>query len=201
MKNLFIFPTLEKSNIYLYKSNGCYFAHPDTSPYKGSTAPNQYLYITNDEEIKVDDWVISENFQFPLKVEFDHDGYSAMHGNIGETIGDYYSLQEGYKKIVLTNDLKLIEAGIQVLEFEFIEWFTKNNKTEFVQIDKHPEFYNLYIITIKKSIKEKKPKINKEDKQKEVIKQHLASFGYNLGDSVPVETLINEIIPELLKKT
>lgn len=32
------------------------------------------------------------------------------------------------------------------------------------------------------------------------FKQVLASWGYNIGNSVPVETLINEILPEMFSK-
>ena len=32
------------------------------------------------------------------------------------------------------------------------------------------------------------------------FKQVLASWGYNIGNSVPVETLINEILPDMIGK-
>lgn len=95
---------------------------------------NQHIYITSDKEIKEGDWVIYQKFMFPLKVVLDQDGYHIINNGIGEVVGDYYSLQERYKKIILTTDQDLIKDGVQAINDEFLEWFVKNPSCERVEV-------------------------------------------------------------------
>jgi hypothetical protein len=73
---------------------------------------------------------------FPLKVILDQDGYHIINNGIGEVVGDYYSLQERYKKIILTTDQDLIKDGVQAIDDEFLEWFVKNPSCEEVEVKK-----------------------------------------------------------------
>jgi hypothetical protein len=74
-----------------------------------------HLYITSDEEIKVNDYIT--------------DGYRAWKWK------DDSSLL-GRKKIILTTDQDLIKDGVQAIDDEFLEWFVKNPSCEFVEINK-----------------------------------------------------------------
>ncbi len=96
----------------------------------------QNIYITSDEEIKEGDWVIYKKFMFPLKVVLDQDGYHIINNGIGEVVGGYYSLQERYKKIIITTDQDLIKDGVQAIDDEFLNWFVKNPSCEWVEVEK-----------------------------------------------------------------
>ncbi len=54
------------------------------------------------------------------------------HGRV-KTIGKYY-------EIILTNDPKLIEDGVQAIDDEFLRWFIKNPTCEFVEVENNWEF-------------------------------------------------------------
>lgn len=71
-----------------------------------------HLYITSDEEIKVNDYIT--------------DGYRAWKWK------DDSSLL-GRKKIILTTDQDLITDGVQATDDEFLEWFVENPSCEFVE--------------------------------------------------------------------
>jgi hypothetical protein len=81
-------------------------------------AQNQHIYITNDEEIKEEDWV------------FGMDGIFQYKGKVN--LPDV----ELPKKIILTTDLELIADGIQAIGNEFLEWFVKNPSCESVEVKK-----------------------------------------------------------------
>lgn len=74
----------------------------------------QNIYITNDEEIKVNDYIT--------------DGYKVWQWK------DDSSLL-GRKKIILTTDQDLITNGVQAVEEDFLKWFVKNPSCEFVEVE------------------------------------------------------------------
>ena len=79
----------------------------------------QYIYITNDEEIKEGDWF------------YDNDGELCKYTS------DYTvdpNTWEDNKKIILTTDQDLIKDGIQAIDDEFLEWFIKNPSCEYVEV-------------------------------------------------------------------
>jgi len=74
---------------------------------------NQNIYITSDEEIKEGDWFLEKaGRQYPI------------HWN------DVDKLNRHCKKIILTTDPLL--DGVQAIDDEFLEWFTKNPSREYV---------------------------------------------------------------------
>ena len=76
---------------------------------------NQQIYITTDEEIKEGDWFISKE--------------GDLHNNFGWNFGD--------RKVILTTDQDLIKDGVQAIDDEFLQWFTKNPSREYVNFTSH----------------------------------------------------------------
>ncbi len=110
MKNIYILPTqnpsrllktIPKGNILLSNIN-----------ISGPHWENLNLYITSNEEIKINDHIT--------------DGYSTWKWK------DNSSLL-GRKKIILTTNQELINDGIQHIDDEFLKWFVKNLSCEEVE--------------------------------------------------------------------
>ena len=80
----------------------------------------QYIYIASDEEIKEGDWFLEKaGRQYPI------------HWNGVD------KLNRHCKKIILTTDQDLIKDGVQAIDDEFLEWFTKNPSREYVNFTSH----------------------------------------------------------------
>ena len=86
------------------------------------------IYITNDEEIKVGDWVLFENTN-NIRKSVDSTFTSGVN-NIR-----IYADKKVFK-IILTTDPDLIKDGVQAIDDEFLEWFVKNPSCEEVEIKK-----------------------------------------------------------------
>jgi hypothetical protein len=80
---------------------------------------NNNIYITSDEEIKMDDWYLDDT--------------NSVRQAITEC-ESYWTHRKKYQKIILTTDEDLIKDGIQPIDEEFLEWFVKNPSCEFVEI-------------------------------------------------------------------
>jgi hypothetical protein len=113
MKNIFLLPTDKPSRLYLedVKFKFTEYDYPNVD-----YAQNQHIYITNDEEIKEEDWV------------FGMDGIFQYKGKVN--LPDV----ELPKKIILTTDQDLIKDGVQAIDDEFLEWFVKNPTCEYAHI-------------------------------------------------------------------
>jgi hypothetical protein len=112
MKNIHLIPTDKPSRLYFedVKFKLTEYDYPNVD-----YAQNQHIYITNDEEIKEEDWV------------FGMDGIFQYKGKVN--LPDV----ELPKKIILTTDAQLIADGVQQISDEFLEWFIKNPTCEFVE--------------------------------------------------------------------
>jgi hypothetical protein len=114
MKNVHLLPTEKPSR--LTKPSGSssikLYTNGLTNTPKGH-CKNYHLYITSDEEIKVDEYYLGE----------DNNIYCLVS-----------SVNCNGKKIILTTDQELIEEGIQAIDDEFLEWFVKNPSCEFVEV-------------------------------------------------------------------
>jgi hypothetical protein len=106
MKNVHLLPTDKPSR--LYNNNGQLHLDSVSTTSNGHTI-NQNIYITNDEEIKFDDYYLGEDNNLYCLV-------SKVNSN--------------GKKIILTTDQELIDEGIQPIDDEFLEWFVKNPNCE-----------------------------------------------------------------------
>ena len=97
-----------------------------------------HIYITSDDEIKMDDWVFdSTNYGLIHKVwEVTENHFSfkdSLHVR-GLKIRGNKNLKYHFKKIILTTDSTLIAEGVQSINDEFLEWFVKNPKCESVEV-------------------------------------------------------------------
>ena len=79
---------------------------------------DQILYITSDEEIKEGDWFLEKaGRQYPIQ----WNGVDKLNRHC--------------KKIILTTDPLLY--GVQAIDDEFLQWFTKNPSREYVNFTSH----------------------------------------------------------------
>ena len=119
MKNIFLLPTDKPSKLSkflcnsreLYKTNE--LALMTELVLLSDCWKNQNIYITNDEEIKVNDYIT--------------DGYKVWQWK------DDSSLL-GRKKVILSTDQDSIKDGVQAIPDDFLEWFVKNPSCEEVEV-------------------------------------------------------------------
>jgi len=93
---------------------------------------DQIIYITSDEEIKEGDWVVTPNKTIMLVATKYATESSFMIGNSKHKGSPYYI--EFCRKIILTTDQDLIKDGVQAIDDEFLEWFSKNPTCENIPI-------------------------------------------------------------------
>jgi hypothetical protein len=121
MKNIHILPTDKPSRIYLIKLNnklGITYDNPEFTENFGSVTQNQYIYITSNEDINENDYIITKD---------------------GRLVEVSYLLSkdlEGASKVILTTDQELIKDGVQAINDEFLEWFVKNPSCESIGVEK-----------------------------------------------------------------
>ena len=130
MKNIHILPTDNPSRLRINPKGKLILSNIPI----GSKGETQNIYITSDEEIKFNDYVIQVNFEktntqviqcvteFQVKIVNDKDGSFTKN------------------KIILTTDQDLIKDGIQAISTEFLEWFVKNPSCEEVEVMNVPDF-------------------------------------------------------------
>jgi hypothetical protein len=121
MKNIHILPTDKPSRLYLHSNNELQLRTNIIRSSEDYLGTNQNMFITSDEEIKVEDWVI----------EFQK----------GDDIGEVQFINSEYviagdiqKKIILTTNQDLINDGVQSIDDEFLEWFVKNPSCDEVDV-------------------------------------------------------------------
>ena len=122
MKNVHLLPTDKPSRLgYLTKKGKEVFNNLvlfDMLMPNILDSENQNIYITNDEEIKIDDYYLGEdNNLYCLVTKVNSNG----------------------KKIILTTDQELIDEGVQPIDDEFLEWFMKNPSCERVEVKKEKQ--------------------------------------------------------------
>ena len=125
MKNIHLIPTNKPSRLMLRHGKLFFFKDDDSVP-KG-TPKNQNIYITSDEEIKEGDWIFDIVTKRIEIAKFNHN-----------------DLKRDWKKIVMTNDLELIEDGIQQIGDNFFEWLVLNPYCKEVEIGKTNKLLDVY---------------------------------------------------------
>jgi hydrogenase maturation factor len=120
MKNIHILPTDKPSNIVISTIDGKLKLNNNTNDSVEYHGQNQNIYITNDEEIKVGDWILCSISTAPTKALQDEN----------------YSIKNDWEKIILTTDQDLIDDNIQAIDDDFLEWFVKNPSCEFVEVER-----------------------------------------------------------------
>jgi hypothetical protein len=126
MKNIHILPTTQPSKLYLGNNGLLAYGFTQTSIQSANEDfTNQFLYITNDEEIKDGDYYINFEEGFgPKSYKYKDYGVESLN------INNY-----NCKKIILTNDPLLIKDGVQPIDDEFLHWFVKNSSCEEVKVE------------------------------------------------------------------
>jgi hypothetical protein len=161
MKNVHLLPTKKPSRLHRY----C-FSDFGLSKVNLNWRQGRHLYITSDEEIKIDDYIT--------------DGYILLRWR------DTTSLL-GRKKIVLTTDQDLIKDGVQAINDEFLEWFVKNpscesveTKVEFIQTPDNLKdgFYYKIILPKEKS----KQDLNTFKKEFSIKANEALELNSNIGN-------------------
>jgi hypothetical protein len=117
MKNIYVIPTDKPSRLFeILRFN---FVFDNQNKYseeykKIHKYKNQHIYITDNSEIKENNWCLSKLNEV---VKFGKKFTTSL-----------------YKKIILTTDDQLIQDGVQAIDDEFLEWFVKNPICEFVEV-------------------------------------------------------------------
>ena len=104
MKNVHLLPTDKPSRLVIDTIENKLYLQGILHEKTINVLP-QNIYITNDEEIKIDDYYLGEDNNLYCLV-------SKVNSN--------------GKKIILTTDHELIDEGVQPIDDEFLEWFVKN---------------------------------------------------------------------------
>jgi len=128
MKNIFLIPTDKESRLWRdLDSNKLTFENlskPNSN--ECTKCSNEYVYITSDEDINENDYIITKD---------------------GILVQVSYLLSEdliGGTKVVMTNDLELIEDGVQQIGDLFFRWFVLNPTCEEVEIGKTNKLLDVY---------------------------------------------------------
>lgn len=176
MKNIFLILTDKLSRLYYNNNEKCFQVSDvlkDSTPLKES----QFVYITNEEKISLNNSVYDKYRNVILKA-VDKD-------NI-----DFFNLTPTrYKKICLTNDPQLINDGVQAIDDEFLEWFLKNLRCENVEVVKekvdlgdlghYEQYYNYKIIIPKEETKNHLIKMMQDDEELGLYEETLEEASYN----------------------
>ena len=119
MKNIHVLKTDKPSRLVLETVNNNLFL-TTTTEFPSKIMVFQNIYITSDEGIKAEDWVITPNPKKPLEKV---------------TKKTYLPHYNKKRKIILTTDQDLIRDGVQAIDDEFLEWFcSKNGEVDFVEV-------------------------------------------------------------------
>jgi hypothetical protein len=113
MKNIHILPTSQLSRLKQNKITKKYSLVTKGIDLTSYTPVN--IYITSDEEIKDECWIIP------------------IDGVLYKLVG-LDRILESDRKIILTTDQDLIKDGVQAIDDNFLEWFVKNPSCEKVEI-------------------------------------------------------------------
>ena len=119
MKNLHVLPTDCPSRLR-YNIKTRIWELNEFHKYHTDIKSTHNIYITSDEEIKMQDWCITAKGNLLQMIE-------------GDTALGFALL--GCKKIILTTDPDLIEKDVQPINEVFLNWFIKNPSCEEVAID------------------------------------------------------------------
>jgi len=90
----------------------------------------QHIYITSSEEIKEGDWFI----HYSHNTTSLHQAKSVVPESI-ITINDEGCWMINSKKIILTDNSKIIADGVQSIDDNFLKWFVKNSSCDFVEVE------------------------------------------------------------------
>ena len=122
MKNIFLIPTDKESRLWRdLDSNKLRFDNISTPNSNECTkCSNEYVYITSDEKFVRDEYIT--------------DGLEVIKATPKLVDAQGLVDRRDWKKIVMTNDLELIEDGIQQIGDLFFRWFVLNPYCKEVEV-------------------------------------------------------------------
>jgi hypothetical protein len=119
MKNLHVLPTDKPSRLRIGDNGNVVLGLiKDSIVSKNDNYTNQHIYITSDEDINENDYIITKDGRL-IQVDY------LLSKDLEEA-----------SKIILTTDQDLIKDGVQSIDDEFLEWFVKNPSCESVEVDR-----------------------------------------------------------------
>ena len=176
MKNIHVIQTDKPSRLVLETVNNNLFL-TTTTEFPSKIMVFQNIYITSDEGIKAEDWVITPNPKKPLEKV---------------TKKTYLPHYNKKRKIILTTDQDLIRDGVQAIDDEFLQWFVKNSSCEFFEVE-HIGYVNAYNLII--------PKEEHKQTIQEYEQQGLEKHSYDLeSKQETLEEASNKIINETFQE-
>ena len=118
MKNIHVLPTDKPSRLQKFINYDADKIEFELCSKAEFFNKGQHIYITNDEEIKEEDFYlycnqVTKRFRKNTRAEYPY---------------------PNYQKIILTTDQDLIKDGVQEIDNEFLEWFVKNPTCEYAHI-------------------------------------------------------------------
>lgn len=126
MKNIHVLPTDKPSRLYFDVVIKELFLQRKLN-IEATSFPieKRNIYITNDEKIKEGDWML-DTIQTCLQ---------PIELATKESIFLLNTPEQGWKKIILTDNTDLIKDGVQAIDDEFLEWFVNNPSCEVVEVE------------------------------------------------------------------
>ena len=189
MKNLHVLPTDCPSRLR-YNIKTRIWELNEFHKYHTDIKSTHNIYITSDEEIKMQNWCITAKGNLLQMIE-------------GDTALGFALL--GCKKIILTTDPHLIEKDVQPINEVFLEWFcSKNEKVGYIEskqetlegyeeaLNQFPE-YNQYLerIAFEKGVEWQAERSYNEDEVKtiinDIVEKHCTYFSQGIKDGVKLE--------------
>lgn len=132
MKNIFLIPTSRESRLWRdLDSNKLTFdnlSKPNSN--ECTKCSNEYVYITSDEKFIRDEYIT--------------DGIEVIKASPKLVDAQGLVNRRDWKKIVMTNDLELIEDGVQQIGDLFFRWFVLNPTCKEVEIGKTNKLIDNY---------------------------------------------------------
>jgi hypothetical protein len=168
MKNIHLIPTSQPSRLVKFFTNKFHLCK-EILPIQDEEQYH-HIYITSDEEIKVNDAVI----------DLETNDIFISKGKM--LCNDFI------KKIILTDNADLIKDGIQPIDDTFLEWLVKNPSCERVEVRKIGEewIYNADVP------KEPKQETIEEPNYNKIIEQSLVELRKQPMSFVPDKIMYSE---------
>lgn len=173
MRNVYLLPTVNLSRLILQGSELVLSKYMEEN--EGFSEFNQHIYITSDEDIKSEDWVL---FRIDDIIEI---------VRITTIIDNAFDSKEGFgygleycKKITLTTDQDLIKDGVQDIDEEFLEWFINNPRCEYIKVDNELNIEGKNGLDRARFIY--KIIIPKEESKQETLEEAAKAYGATIGN-------------------
>jgi hypothetical protein len=178
MKNIHLIPTSQPSRLVKFFTNKFHLCK-EILPIQDEEQYH-HIYITSDEEIKVNDAVI----------DLETNDIFISKGKM--LCNDFI------KKIILTDNADLIKDGIQPIDDTFLEWFVKNPSCEEVDVTRNLAdegikgitYYGKYFIIIPQEEPKQEP--IKEPDYNKIIEQSLVELRKQPMSFVPDKIMYSE---------